>query len=104
MLWSRIDQKSCMKAIVTSGFELVVVPLIQVGDELQTDAAAIRFLDRRDAASAALQRAGEQAMRQTATGEEQREQAKHGGEVLEVVDACGRLRLVDLAGFDCRVK
>lgn len=44
VLWSRIDQKSCMKAIVTSGFELVVVPLIQVGDELQTDAAALEAL------------------------------------------------------------
>jgi O-phospho-L-seryl-tRNASec:L-selenocysteinyl-tRNA synthase len=40
-VWSRIDQKSCLKAIVTSGFELLVLPLVTVGDELRTDAAAL---------------------------------------------------------------
>ena len=41
VLWSRIDQKSCAKAVVTAGFELVVVPLARVGDELRTDGAAL---------------------------------------------------------------
>jgi O-phospho-L-seryl-tRNASec:L-selenocysteinyl-tRNA synthase len=40
VLWSRIDQKSCFKAIVTAGFDVVVVPLAASGDELRTDAKA----------------------------------------------------------------
>lgn len=42
VVWSRIDQKSCFKSIVTAGFEPVVVELVRVGDELQTDVAAMR--------------------------------------------------------------
>jgi O-phospho-L-seryl-tRNASec:L-selenocysteinyl-tRNA synthase len=44
VLWSRIDQKSCLKAIVTAGFEVVPVPLKLYGDELQTDLAAFEAL------------------------------------------------------------
>ena len=41
MLWPRIDQKSCFKSILASGFEpLVVEPRVD-GDELQTDLEAI---------------------------------------------------------------
>uniref|UniRef100_A0A1E1X6Z7 O-phosphoseryl-tRNA(Sec) selenium transferase n=1 Tax=Amblyomma aureolatum TaxID=187763 RepID=A0A1E1X6Z7_9ACAR len=42
VVWSRIDQKSCFKSILTAGFKPVVVELLHVGDELQTDVAAIR--------------------------------------------------------------
>ena len=44
VLWSRIDQKSCFKAIVTAGLEPVVVPLVTQGDELVTDIAAFEAL------------------------------------------------------------
>ena len=48
VLWSRIDQKSCFKAIVTAGFEVVVVPLCRSsqgeGDELSTDLTALETL------------------------------------------------------------
>ncbi|XP_002410195.3 O-phosphoseryl-tRNA(Sec) selenium transferase [Ixodes scapularis] len=42
VLWSRIDQKSCFKCILTAGFEPVVIEGLLVGDELQTDVAAMR--------------------------------------------------------------
>lgn len=42
VVWSRIDQKSCFKSILTAGFTPVVVELARVGDELQTDVAAMR--------------------------------------------------------------
>ena len=42
VLWSRIDQKSCLKAIVTSGFTAVVIPQTLVGDECRTDLAALQ--------------------------------------------------------------
>lgn len=42
VVWSRIDHKSCFKSILTAGFEPVVVELLRVGDELQTDVAAMR--------------------------------------------------------------
>jgi O-phospho-L-seryl-tRNASec:L-selenocysteinyl-tRNA synthase len=44
VLWSRIDQKSCFKAIVTAGFEMVVVPLKLVGDALETNLEAMADL------------------------------------------------------------
>jgi O-phospho-L-seryl-tRNASec:L-selenocysteinyl-tRNA synthase len=44
VLWSRIDQKSCLKAIATAGFEVVPVPLTLRGDELVTDLAAFKAL------------------------------------------------------------
>lgn len=42
ILWSRIDQKSCFKAICTSGFTPIIINTIRVGDELQTDIAEFR--------------------------------------------------------------
>ena len=42
VLWSRIDQKSCFKSILTSGLEPAIIELIKVGDELQTDLTALR--------------------------------------------------------------
>ena len=52
VIWPRIDQKSCFKAILTagndshlniqfSGFEPIVIENKMVGDELQTDVDAI---------------------------------------------------------------
>ena len=41
VLWSRIDQKSCFKSILTAGLEPVVVELLQRGEELGTDLEAI---------------------------------------------------------------
>ena len=37
VIWSRVDQKSCFKAILTSGLEPVIMSLIKHGDELRTD-------------------------------------------------------------------
>eukprot|EP00952_Eustigmatos_sp_NYUAD-ZCMA_P009290 38424-Eustigmatos_ZCMA.PRE.1 len=37
VLWPRIDQKSCLKAIITAGLDAVVLPLQLDGDELNTD-------------------------------------------------------------------
>lgn len=34
---SRIDQKTCAKCVVAAGLELVVIPLLQEGDQLCTD-------------------------------------------------------------------
>ena len=42
MIWSRIDQKSCFKSILTAGMEPVVVELSKRGEELVTDLEAIR--------------------------------------------------------------
>ncbi|KAF5830836.1 selenocysteine synthase [Dunaliella salina] len=41
VIWSRIDQKTCLKAITAAGLEPVVVELQQRGDELCTDVQAI---------------------------------------------------------------
>lgn len=41
VLWSRIDQKSCYKAVLLAGLEPVVVELRRDGDELRTDVAAL---------------------------------------------------------------
>jgi O-phospho-L-seryl-tRNASec:L-selenocysteinyl-tRNA synthase len=41
VLWPRIDQKSCFKAILTSGFKAIVIPMMVKGDEVCTDMAAI---------------------------------------------------------------
>ncbi|XP_035671744.1 O-phosphoseryl-tRNA(Sec) selenium transferase-like [Branchiostoma floridae] len=41
VLWPRIDQKSCFKAIKTAGFEAVVIENRLEGDELRTDLAAV---------------------------------------------------------------
>lgn len=37
VIWLRIDQKSCLKSIITAGFELVVVEGKIVGDEIVSD-------------------------------------------------------------------
>ena len=42
VIWSRIDQKSCFKSILTAGLEPAIIELIRVGDELQTDLTAMR--------------------------------------------------------------
>jgi len=47
VIWSRIDQKSCFKAIGTAALEPIIVPLRRVGDTLVTDVAAIEEHCRR---------------------------------------------------------
>ena len=42
VIWSRIDQKSCFKSILTAGLEPVVVELSKRGEELVTDLEGIR--------------------------------------------------------------
>jgi O-phospho-L-seryl-tRNASec:L-selenocysteinyl-tRNA synthase len=42
VLWSRIDQKSCFKAIQTAGLECVIVPTTQEGDAVVTDLNALQ--------------------------------------------------------------
>ncbi len=37
VIWSRVDQKSCFKAILTAGLEPVIMSLVKHGDELRTD-------------------------------------------------------------------
>lgn len=37
VLWCRIDQKSCYKAIISAGLQCVVVPTKIVGDEVETN-------------------------------------------------------------------
>jgi O-phospho-L-seryl-tRNASec:L-selenocysteinyl-tRNA synthase len=41
VLWSRIDQKSCFKAIASAGLKCVVVPTTIDGDEVVTDCDAM---------------------------------------------------------------
>ncbi|XP_071481281.1 O-phosphoseryl-tRNA(Sec) selenium transferase-like [Diadema antillarum] len=41
IIWPRIDQKSCFKAIATAGFESVVIENCLEGDELRTDVEAV---------------------------------------------------------------
>ena len=41
VLWSRIDQKTCLKSISAAGCVALVVELVQVGDQLQTDLVAM---------------------------------------------------------------
>nr|XP_020486082.1 O-phosphoseryl-tRNA(Sec) selenium transferase [Labrus bergylta]XP_020486083.1 O-phosphoseryl-tRNA(Sec) selenium transferase [Labrus bergylta]XP_029132572.1 O-phosphoseryl-tRNA(Sec) selenium transferase [Labrus bergylta] len=41
IIWPRIDQKSCFKAMITAGFEPVVVENLLEGDELRTDLEAV---------------------------------------------------------------
>ena len=42
MIWCRLDQKTCVKAVVGAGLELVVAPTRLVGDQLVTDLEAVR--------------------------------------------------------------
>ncbi|KAL0969904.1 hypothetical protein UPYG_G00234290 [Umbra pygmaea] len=41
IIWPRIDQKSCFKAMITAGFDPVVIENILEGDELRTDLEAV---------------------------------------------------------------
>lgn len=41
VLWPRMDQKSCFKAILTAGLTAVVVPMRVNGDEVCTDMEAL---------------------------------------------------------------
>ncbi|XP_041471539.1 O-phosphoseryl-tRNA(Sec) selenium transferase-like isoform X2 [Lytechinus variegatus] len=41
IIWPRIDQKSCFKAIATAGFESIVIENKLEGDELRTDIEAV---------------------------------------------------------------
>jgi O-phospho-L-seryl-tRNASec:L-selenocysteinyl-tRNA synthase len=41
IIWPRIDQKTCLKAIVTAGLIPVVIENTLEGDELRTDLAAV---------------------------------------------------------------
>ena len=42
VLWPRIDQKTCLKAIVSANLEVVPLENVLDGDELHTDMAAMR--------------------------------------------------------------
>ncbi|PAA55979.1 hypothetical protein BOX15_Mlig028377g1 [Macrostomum lignano] len=44
VLWPRIDQKSCFKAIITAGFTPVPIEPLLDGDQLVTDVTAVRSL------------------------------------------------------------
>ncbi|XP_050420552.1 O-phosphoseryl-tRNA(Sec) selenium transferase [Adelges cooleyi] len=41
VLWSRIDQKSCFKCIISAGLQPIIIDPVQCGDELHTDVQAI---------------------------------------------------------------
>ena len=42
VIWSRIDQKTCLKAVQAAGYSPCVIELIKDGDELRTDVDSIR--------------------------------------------------------------
>jgi O-phospho-L-seryl-tRNASec:L-selenocysteinyl-tRNA synthase len=42
VLWSRIDQKSCFKAITSAGFICVIIPTKMDGDQVVTDLEAMQ--------------------------------------------------------------
>jgi O-phospho-L-seryl-tRNASec:L-selenocysteinyl-tRNA synthase len=44
VLWSRIDQKSCLKAVQSAGLQCIVVPTRLEGDEVRTDVDALQSL------------------------------------------------------------
>jgi len=41
VVWCRLDQKTCVKAVLAAGLELLVVPMRLVGDQLETDVAGV---------------------------------------------------------------
>ena len=44
VIWSRIDQKSCFKSILTAGFVPLVVDTVRISDSLHTDCSRIEAL------------------------------------------------------------
>lgn len=42
VIWSRIDQKTCLKAVQAAGYTPCIIQLVQDGDELGTDIDAIK--------------------------------------------------------------
>ena len=42
VLWPRIDQKTCLKAITSANLEIIPLAIVLNGDELHTDMAAIQ--------------------------------------------------------------
>ncbi len=44
VIWPRIDQKTCLKCIITSGLKPIVVPNIMEKDEIRTDLDTIEQL------------------------------------------------------------
>lgn len=42
MLWPRIDQKTCLKAVVSANLEIIPLANVLEGDELHTDMAALQ--------------------------------------------------------------
>jgi O-phospho-L-seryl-tRNASec:L-selenocysteinyl-tRNA synthase len=44
VLWSRIDQKSCLKAVSSAGLECMVIPTKREGDEVTTDLQALESI------------------------------------------------------------
>jgi O-phospho-L-seryl-tRNASec:L-selenocysteinyl-tRNA synthase len=51
VLWCRIDQKSCLKSIISAGLTPVVVPTIRTGDVVTTDVNALVDLIKQYAGS-----------------------------------------------------
>lgn len=41
VVWCRLDQKTCVKAVLSAGLELIVVPMKLEGDQLVTDVAGV---------------------------------------------------------------
>lgn len=47
VVWPRVDQQTCLKAVLAAGLQLLVVPNALEGDELRTDVAALeRAIER----------------------------------------------------------
>jgi O-phospho-L-seryl-tRNASec:L-selenocysteinyl-tRNA synthase len=42
IVWPRMDQKTCLKAIFTAGFEPIVIDNVRDGDEVRTDVDGVR--------------------------------------------------------------
>lgn len=42
VIWFRVDQKTCLKSILTTGLEPIIIDPVLEGDELNTDLSALR--------------------------------------------------------------
>ena len=42
VVWPRCDQKTCVKAVLAAGLQLIVVPNVLEGDQVRTDVDAVR--------------------------------------------------------------